>query len=111
MDGLKTTSLSVLPKGAPVQVTEGPDITRVSVPAGQTVTLVEKYQNHVQEPYSTQAKIQVDIAPGSKVTHYKLVLEGRQATHQSFIEVDAGHDAAFYSHVFLMSGAKIRNTI
>ncbi len=37
--------------------------------------------------------------------------EGRQAIHQSFLEVDVRKAASFDSHVFLFKGAQIRNTI
>src|SRR5262249_12726165 len=105
------TYLSVLPESAHVKVEEREGNLYVSVPQGQDVTLVEKYQSRSAEPYSTQTKTIVSIAPNSRVTHYKVVLEGMQATHQSFMEVEAAKDAAFYSHVFLMGGASIRNTI
>ena len=106
-----TSFLTVLPEGAPVKIEEAADILRVVVPAGEEVTLLEKYQNRNPEPYSTQTRIQLTIEPKARVTHYKVVLEGTLADHHSFLEVDAGRDAAFYSHVFLMGGAKIRNTI
>jgi Fe-S cluster assembly protein SufD len=107
----QTSFLSILPEGAPVKIEEAGDVLRVVVPAGQDVTLVEKYQNRNPEPYATQTRIQLTVEPKARVTHYKVVLEGTHADHHSFLEVDAGRDAAFYSHVFLMGGAKIRNTI
>src|SRR5205807_1100191 len=84
---------------------------RLSVPEGRKVLVIETYQTRKPEPYTTQTHIQLSIAPGARVTHYKLVLEGHQAAHESFLEVETGKGAAFYSHVFLMGGAKIRNTI
>src|SRR6266700_927598 len=111
MTATQTSFLTVLPEGAPVRIEETAGTLRVTVPAGQKVTLVEKYQNFNPEPYTTQTKIQLLVAPKARVTHYKVVLEGTHADHQSFLEVDAGAGAAFYSHAFLMGGAKIRNTI
>lgn len=103
--------LCVLPENAHVKVEEREGNLHVTVPEGQDITLLEKYQSRSTEPYSTQTKTFVSIAPHARVTHYKVVLEGVQATHQSFMEVEAARDAAFYSHVFLMGGASIRNTI
>jgi Fe-S cluster assembly protein SufD len=105
------TYLSVLPENAHVKVEEREGNLYVTVPEGQEVTLIEKYQSRSADPYSTQTKTFLTIAPKARVTHYKVVLEGVHADHHSFLEVDAGRDTAFYSHVFLMAGAKIRNTI
>lgn len=106
-----TSHLSVIPESAPVKIEPGPDGIRVTVPADVHVTLVEKFQRQEKDPYSTQTRVYLSIAPGARVTHHKLVLEGFQANHQSFLEVEVGRGAAFYSHVFLMAGAHIRNTI
>jgi Fe-S cluster assembly protein SufD len=84
---------------------------RLNVPEGNEITVIETYQSRKPEPYTTNSHLQLAIAPGARVTHYKLVLEGHQAAHESFLEVEAAKGAAFYSHVFLMGGAKIRNTI
>jgi Fe-S cluster assembly protein SufD len=108
---LQTTHLEVLPANAPVKIEPGADGIRVSVPAGEKVALVEKFQSNNAQPYTTQTKVSLSIAPGAQVTHYKLVLEGTQATHHSFLEADVEQGASFHSHVFLMSGEKIRNTL
>ena len=105
------STLSVLPEGAPVKIEENAGVVSVVVPEGLEVSLIEKYQSGNPAPYSTHSKIQLQVAPKARVTHYKLVLEGAHADHYSFMEVEVGRDAAFYSHVFLMGGAHIRNTI
>src|SRR4029079_18466086 len=107
----QTSHLSVLPATSPVRVEEAADGIHVSVPANEQVTLIERFQPHASEPYSTQSKVHLAIAPGAQVTHYKLVLEGPFATHHSFLEAEVGPGASFYSHVFLMAGATIRNTL
>jgi Fe-S cluster assembly protein SufD len=106
-----TSHLTILPEKAPVRWEESGQDLHLFVPANEKVTLVEKYQNREQASYTTQSHVLLSIAPGASVTHYKLVLEGPQASHQSFLEVEAEKDAAFFSHVFLMGGAHIRNTI
>ncbi len=83
----------------------------LAVPEGSQVLLIENYQTRKPEPYNTQSKIRLSVAPGAQVTHYKLVLEGPRAIHQSFLEVEVAAGAAFYSHVFLMGGEHVRNTI
>jgi Fe-S cluster assembly protein SufD len=106
-----TSHLSVIPETAPVKIQQVGEVTHVSVPANEHVALVEKFQSNSAEAYSTQSRVSVSIAPGARVTHYKLVLEGTRAAHQSFLEARVEKDASFHSHVFLMSGAHIRNTI
>jgi Fe-S cluster assembly protein SufD len=97
------------PGSLPIETT--PQGYRVSVPEGRHVLLIETYKTLKPEPYSTQTHIQVALAAGAHMTHYKLVLEGHHATHHSFLEADVARDASFYSHVFLMGGQSVRNTI
>jgi Fe-S cluster assembly protein SufD len=106
-----TSHLSVIPPNAPVEIKQEGDAIRVSVPADERVTLVEKFQQNNKEPYTTQSRVLLSVAPGAHVTHYKLVLEGVQADHHSFLEAEVAQGAGFYSHVFLLAGAQIRNTI
>jgi Fe-S cluster assembly protein SufD len=109
---LQTTShLSVLPNNGRVKIEPGAEGTHVSVPANHTVTLIERFSSQGAEPYTTESKVHLSLAPGARVTHYKLVLEGPQAKHHSFLEATVDRGAAFYSHVFLMAGAEIRNTL
>ncbi len=84
---------------------------RLHIPAGCLVSVVEKYESIKTEVYTTQSKLHLTLSEGAKVSHYKLVHEGRQAVHQSFLEVDVQKAASFDSHVFLFKGAQIRNTI
>src|SRR5882762_10015634 len=96
----KTSFLSVIPETAPVKIEPVSDGVRVSIPANEKITLIEQYKRNDQGPYATLSRVQLSIAPGARVTHYKVVLEGPQATHQSFLEVEAEKNTAFYSHVF-----------
>jgi Fe-S cluster assembly protein SufD len=106
-----TSHLSVLPPTAPVRIEPSGEGIRVSVPANERVTLIERFQSNDAQLYSTQSRVSVSVAPGARVNHYKLVLEGPHADHQSFLEAHVERGAAFYSHVFLMAGAHIRNTL
>src|SRR5688572_12173454 len=108
---VSTSHISILPQGAPASVEEIAGGVRITVPEGKVITLVEKFQRLDPEPYTTQSRVELSIAPGARVTHYKLVLEGAHATHHSSLEVDVQKDATFYSHVFLMGGETVRNTI
>jgi Fe-S cluster assembly protein SufD len=103
--------LSVIPENAKVRIEPGADSIRVTVPANEKVTLVEKFQSLEKTPYTTQTKVLVIAEEGAHVNHYKVVLEGLQATHHSALEVEVRRNAAFHSHVFLMAGAQIQNTI
>ncbi len=103
--------LSILPPSAQVEIKSEGDAVRLNVLANQQVTLIEKFESPEKEPYTTQSRVLLSLAPDAKVTHYKLVLEGKQATHQSFLEVDVDRGASFTSHVFLIGGLHVRNTI
>src|SRR5580704_13394666 len=98
MVGLITQNLSVLPAEAPIRIDETPDGAHVHVPAGCSVSLVEKYDSRREGPYTTQAKFFFTVEPGAHLTHYKLVHEGREGTHHSFLEVDVQKSASFTSH-------------
>jgi Fe-S cluster assembly protein SufD len=107
----QTSHLSILPADASVKIEPSDGGLHVTVPENVHVALVEQFQSGSPEAYTTQSKVSVSVGAGAQVTHYKLVLEGTQATHQSFLEVNVADRAAFHSHVFLMAGARIRNTI
>jgi Fe-S cluster assembly protein SufD len=111
MVGLKTRNLSVLPADAPVRIEETAEGTRIHVPPGRQASLIEKFESLQADSYTTQSKLQITVAENARLTHYKLVHEGPQATHHSFLEVDVQKAASFQSHVFLFEGAQIRNTI
>jgi Fe-S cluster assembly protein SufD len=87
------------------------DGQRLTVPPGSQATLIEKNESLRPEPYTTQSKWEIVLSEGTKLNHYKLVHEGPQATHHSFLEVEVRRAASFQSHVFLFEGAQIRNTI
>jgi Fe-S cluster assembly protein SufD len=87
------------------------DGRRLTVPEGCQATLIEKSESMRPEPYTTQSKWEIVLSTGAKLSHYKLVHEGQQATHHSYTEVDVQKAASFQSHVFLFEGAQIRNTI
>ena len=87
------------------------DGRRLTIPPGSQATLIEKNESLRPEPYTTQSKWEIVLGEGAKLNHYKLVHEGPQATHHSFLEVDVRKAASFQSHVFLFEGAQIWNTI
>ena len=73
--------------------------------------MIVKNESLRPEPYTKMSKWEMVIAEGAKLNHYKLVHEGQEATHHSFLEVEVQKAASFQSHVFLFEGAQIRNTI
>jgi Fe-S cluster assembly protein SufD len=83
----------------------------LTIPSGNKVTLTETYQSPGAAAYTTNSKIQVHLEKDAQLTHYKVVQEGPQATHHSFMEVHVGPAASFQSHVFLLDGARVRNTL
>jgi len=103
--------LSVFPAGAPVRMETQGDSVRLRVPAGCEASLCEIYEPQGDAAYSVQAKLELTLEAGARLTHYKLVQEGFRAVHQSFLEVHALASASFESHVFLFGGAQVRNTI
>jgi len=81
----------------------------VVVPAGQEVTLVEKYQNRNPRTYSTQTRIQLRSNQSARHS-LQVVLERTHPDIIILLEVDAGRRHSVYSHVF-NGRRQIRNTI
>jgi Fe-S cluster assembly protein SufD len=108
---LTESTLSILPANAPVTIEKTAGAVRIHVPAGCQASLTENYASQGDNVYTTQAKIDITLEASARLTHYKLVQEGPQAVHQSFIEAHVHKSAAFISHAFLFGGASIRNTI
>jgi Fe-S cluster assembly protein SufD len=105
-----TSHLTVTPGTSRVKIDTVGDALHVDVPSNEKVTLIERYDS-LPNATSTNSRIQVSVAPNAHVTHYKLVLENPQVEHHSSLEAIVQRDATFESHVFLMGGRHVRNTI
>jgi len=93
--------LTILPVNAPVAVDRAANHIRIRVPKNCEVSLVE----------SIPTRFEIELAPGARLTHIKEVRENPRADYQSFLEVQVAASASFTSHVFLLAGHQIRNTI
>src|SRR5262245_14859277 len=111
MNLTQSLNLSILPADSPIRVERSDTGARLVVPRGCQASVVERYDGHGQDGYNTYAKLEVAIADDATLTHYKLVQEAPNAIHQSFLEVQMQNRSSFTSHVFLLRGASIRNTI
>ena len=107
----KTSQLSISPTDAPVRIDTTGEAVQIHVPSGCEASLTETYESQGHDAYTTDSKLQIVLAENARLTHYKLVQEGPKANHQSFLEVQAQKSASFESHVFMLGGARIRNTI
>ena len=107
----KTPQLTLDPVDAPVQIDTAGDVVRVHVSSGCEASLTESYGSQGDDAYATDSKLRITLAENARLTHYKIVQEGPKATHQSSLEVQAQRSASFQSHVFLLGGARVRNTI
>ncbi|MFA5974575.1 MAG: Fe-S cluster assembly protein SufD [Elusimicrobiota bacterium] len=107
----ETLQLSVLPTDAPVQIhREGKEI-RIQVPPDCQAALFENYESQQAEAYYTETTLRATLEENARLTHYKVVQEGVQSDHHSFLEVLVGRSASFQSHVFLLGGSRISQTI
>lgn len=94
-----------------IRLTESGDTLRIEVPAGSTGTFLERYVEGSSSAYATQRKTAIVLGENAGLTHYRVVCEGSKATHQSFVEVQMAGASAYESHVVLLSGAQVRDTI
>lgn len=103
--------LSVLPENAPVHVRREANEICIDIPKACRASLIESYESQGPEAYATQATLRVSLAEGARLTHYKVVCEGAKADHYSFLEAHVDRSASYQSHVFLLEGSRIRNTL
>lgn len=108
MTGVAPLSVDLLPADTPATFEGNPDQMRLTVPANVALTVVETYSS---QPTAVQTRLAVTLGENARLTHYKIVQPGTQGVHQSFAEVDVPRGAAYHSHVFLLGGAEVRNTI
>ena len=111
MKTLDTLSFQVIPANAPITLEGTPEHRQLTVPAGCELSIVETYPARSAEIYMTQTTLAIVLEDNARLTHYKVVQEGAQATHQSMVEVQVAKAAAYQSHVFLLGGARVRSTI
>lgn len=101
-------SVDLLPADTPATLDGTPDQLRLTVPANIELTVVETYSSQADP---VQTRLAVTLGENARLTHYKIVQPGTQGLHQSLAEVDVARGAAYHSHVFLLGGAEVRNTI
>ena len=101
-------SVDLLPADTPATFEGAPDQLRLTVPANIELTVVETYSS---QPDTVQTRLAITVGENARLTHYKIVQPGTQGIHQSLAEVDVARGAAYRSHVFLLGGAQVRNTI
>lgn len=110
-DGQSTSSVVNL-----VYVTTGRSQPRVSYPrtlvvAGRNsrTTFVESYIGLCQEPYFTDAVTEIVAQEGSRVEHYRLLMESTQAFHVGHCLVYQAKDSEYESASFSMGAGLGRN--
>jgi len=111
MTTLTAPSYDILPANAAIKFEGSSERRTLTVPANTQISLIEKYAAQSAGIYSTQTALTVTLEDHAKLTHYKIVQEGAQASHHSSVEVHVGASATYHSHVFLLGGFHLRNTI
>ncbi|HVO32575.1 MAG TPA: Fe-S cluster assembly protein SufD [Elusimicrobiota bacterium] len=106
----KSPEFRLSPASAAVDIHEEGDRIRIRVPYGCEASLVERYAPQ-DGAASTPIKIQILLADNARLTHYKIIDESPETTHHSFVEASVGRAAVFESHVFMLSGARVNNTL
>jgi Fe-S cluster assembly protein SufD len=111
MTTLTSQSFKLIPAQAPVQLEGTPEHRQLTVPSGCELSIVETYPAQSDSIYMTQTTLTIVLEDNARLTHYKVVQEGAQCTHQSMVEVQVAKAAAYTSHVFLLGGAHVRSTV
>lgn len=83
----------------------------VLVGAQAQCTIVEQYKGAGDNPYFTNAVVEVVTGEGSVVDHYKIQRELNTAFHVAAMQVALGRSANFFSHSISLGGAIARNDI
>ena len=99
-------------------VTTNPDQPSVCYPRTLVVlgrdtslTLVETYTSRSESQYFTNAVTEIDVGEGSKLDHYRLLLENAQAFHVGTTRVCQDRDSSFASTSFATGSALARNDL
>ena len=94
---------------------DGPQVThpRTLVVAGRNtdVTVVESYTGPKDHVYFTNAVTEISVGDGSRVDHYRLLLEGERAFHVGVSRVKQEKDSNFSSASFTLGTALARNDL
>jgi Fe-S cluster assembly protein SufD len=78
---------------------------------GAQATLIERYVSVADASYFTNAVTEVVVAPGARLTHYKLQEESGKAFHIGGLHVYQDRDSTFTSHYVSLGGSLVRNDI
>lgn len=81
----------------------------VHVGSNSQLRLVESYHATSDGEYFTNAVVEMDVADGAVVDHYKVQQEGPRAFHMASLHVRCGRSSAFSSHSLSLGGAWVRS--
>ena len=85
--------------------------TLIVVGRDARLTLVETYTNQAAGQYFTNSVSEIDMEEGSKLDHYRLLLESAQSFHVGTTRVCQGQDSSVASTSFATGAALARNDL
>jgi Fe-S cluster assembly protein SufD len=74
-------------------------------------TIIEHYVGLDAPGYFSNAVTELALAPGAKLTHYRLQEESTQGFHIGGVHVRQGRDSEFVSHAIDLGGLLVRNDL
>lgn len=69
--------------------------SRIRLGAGADAMVVESYAGATEANYWSNAVTEIELAPGARLTHLRLIEEGAGATHTGFTAVQMAQDSTY----------------
>lgn len=83
----------------------------ISLSDNAEATLVESYVSLGSKEYYTGVVSEIKIGKNARLEHYKIQLEGENATHVSSVHVKQSDDSRYFSYVFQFGGKLVRHEV
>jgi Fe-S cluster assembly protein SufD len=122
---LASGAFILIPKGVQVEtplhllfLTDGPKSATASFPRvliiaerGSTATLIESYASAGEDVYFTNAVVEINLAEGARLNHYKVQRESMEAFHVATTHATLGRSSSFNSTTVTLGARLSRHDI
>jgi Fe-S cluster assembly protein SufD len=82
----------------------------VRVGAGARLNLIERHVSVASDANFVNAAVEVDVAPGARVTHFRVQQLGARATFIDTLGATVGEDASYQQHLVHLGALSARST-
>jgi Fe-S cluster assembly protein SufD len=78
---------------------------------GSTATVIESYASVREAPYFTNAVVEINLAEGAALTHYRVQRESAEAFHVATTQASLGRNSSYNSTAITLGGQLSRHNI